>query len=77
MICRQSLSQASECTERARGFFFLFLKIKTIMWNSTAFDSSVSADVGISRITGEEKKEVDMTLLRESSSRKPEYSLCF
>lgn len=46
------------------------------MWNSTTFESLVSADVGISRITGEEKK-VDMTLLIESSSRKPEYSLCF
>jgi len=46
------------------------------MCNSTTFDSSVSADVGISTIAGE-KKEVDVTLVIKSHFRKPEYSLYF
>lgn len=45
------------------------------MCNSTTFDSSVNADLGISMITGEENTEADLTLVTESHFRKSEYSL--
>lgn len=67
MICREILSQASEVGKGSWGGF-LFLNTKTIMCNSATFDSSSSADLGISNITGEENKAVDLTLLRESGS---------
>lgn len=43
--------------------FLPFLKIKTIMYNSTTFDSSANGDLGISMITSEENKDSDLTLV--------------